>query len=193
MGWILRVFAKALVHFWSIVPAAGGSTPGSRNRNRFSFFIFSMTVVLLFELVFQWFNLIGIRPTVWTTGLLTALGFLFFSNTTIGVMRLQSEQFQVAPGRLIRDIAISIAFSIVAFALFYRSAGILATFTESAPPGWREHVYFSIVTFSTLGYGDFRPSPDARLIAGAQALLGTIHIGMIVGAAFFTLAAQNKD
>ena len=47
------------------------------------------------------------------------------------------------------------------------------------------------MTFSTLGYGDFRPSPDARLMAAAQALLGTIHIGMIVGAIFLTFSQDE--
>ena len=33
-------------------------------------------------------------------------------------------------------------------------------------------LYFSIVTFTTLGYGDLRPPPSLRLVAGAEAMLG---------------------
>jgi len=42
-------------------------------------------------------------------------------------------------------------------------------------------LYFSIVTFTTLGYGDFQPTHDLRLIAGTEALLGYVFLGLMVG------------
>lgn len=45
-------------------------------------------------------------------------------------------------------------------------------------------LYFSIVTWTTLGYGDFRPSPDARLFAASQAILGYVYMSILV-AKFF--------
>jgi len=53
----------------------------------------------------------------------------------------------------------------------------------------RDAVYFSAVTFSTLGYGDFRPCEVARIWAAGQAILGNLHLGLIVGAAFFFVQA----
>ena len=44
-------------------------------------------------------------------------------------------------------------------------------------------VYFSTVTFTTLGYGDYRPSPDARPVAALQAVLGYIYLGLLVATA----------
>jgi hypothetical protein len=44
-------------------------------------------------------------------------------------------------------------------------------------------LYFSVVTFTTLGYGDFQPHPDLRLLAGFEAVLGYIYLGLTVGAA----------
>ncbi len=35
-----------------------------------------------------------------------------------------------------------------------------------------DHLYFSFVTFTTLGYGDFRPVPGLRLLFGFEAFLG---------------------
>jgi len=46
----------------------------------------------------------------------------------------------------------------------------LADFSEAA--------YFSIVTFTTLGYGDVTLGPDWRLLAGIEAMVGIILIGM---------------
>ncbi|MDJ1007519.1 MAG: potassium channel family protein [Paracoccaceae bacterium] len=42
-------------------------------------------------------------------------------------------------------------------------------------------LYFSIVTFTTLGYGDFQPVPRMRLIASIQAILGYAFLGLLVG------------
>ena len=41
--------------------------------------------------------------------------------------------------------------------------------------------YFSIVTFATLGYGDFTPDPSYRLIAALQGIYGYIFLGTLVG------------
>ena len=40
--------------------------------------------------------------------------------------------------------------------------------------------YFSIVTFTTLGYGDFQPSEEARGYAAFQAVVGYVFLGMFV-------------
>jgi hypothetical protein len=42
-------------------------------------------------------------------------------------------------------------------------------------------LYFSIVTWTTLGYGDVRPSMDARFVAGSEALLGYIWMAFFIG------------
>ncbi len=42
-------------------------------------------------------------------------------------------------------------------------------------------LYFSIVTWTTLGYGDFHPTPDARIWASFEALLGYVFMGILVG------------
>ena len=42
-------------------------------------------------------------------------------------------------------------------------------------------IYFSVVTWTTLGYGDFHPSEQIRLLAASQALLGYVFLGVIVG------------
>ena len=170
-----------------------GSTPGSRARNAYSFFILGLGVLLFSELWLSWFTTIGLSPQPKFIGTLALFGFAFFYTTTIAVIRLRSNMFFVAPGRLLRDIAISVFFSVVSFALFYRTAGIIPTFDAKPPQEMTDFLYFSIVTFSTLGYGDFRPSPDARLMAAAQALLGTVHIGMIVAAAFLTFSQTPPE
>jgi voltage-gated potassium channel Kch len=43
-------------------------------------------------------------------------------------------------------------------------------------------LYFSLVTLTTLGYGDIVPvSPVARLAAGVEAAVGTLYIAILIG------------
>ena len=45
-----------------------------------------------------------------------------------------------------------------------------------------EFIYFSLVTISSLGYGDITPTtPIPRLLAGLQAATGTIYIAVFIG------------
>ena len=41
-------------------------------------------------------------------------------------------------------------------------------------------LYFSVVTFTSLGYGDIRPVGGARLLAGIESLLGVFAISLFV-------------
>lgn len=50
--------------------------------------------------------------------------------------------------------------------------------------GWWEHVYFSGVTFASLGYGDLVPhGPLARALAVFEGLLGITFLGMLIASA----------
>ncbi|WP_459190738.1 pentapeptide repeat-containing protein [Halosimplex sp. J119] len=57
---------------------------------------------------------------------------------------------------------------------------------EDAPPFWIAFIlfrslYFSMITFSTLGYGDIRPvGTAARWLAGVESLLGSILMALLV-------------
>lgn len=50
-------------------------------------------------------------------------------------------------------------------------------------------VYFSIVTFTTLGYGDYTPALDIQLLAASEALAGLIIFGLFIGVAANALHA----
>jgi hypothetical protein len=42
-------------------------------------------------------------------------------------------------------------------------------------------LYFSIGIWTTLGFGDVRPSPSARMLAASEAVLGYMFIGVYIG------------
>lgn len=75
----------------------------------------------------------------------------------------------IAEDESFRALAVSVTLLILAGSLFY-----------SIDQGWRllDSFYFSVMTLTTIGYGDFAPSGDlARLFTVAYALSG---IGLLV-------------
>lgn len=79
---------------------------------------------------------------------------------------------------------VAAATSIVAHAVAYLQIGL---FMPEQPGGSGEEasradaLYFSILTFTTLGYGDIQPLPGYRLIAALEALYGYFFLGLLVG------------
>jgi hypothetical protein len=52
-----------------------------------------------------------------------------------------------------------------------------------------DYVYFSVVTYTSLGFGDVYPIDNVRLISGVEALVGLLMIGW---SASFTYLAMEK-
>lgn len=68
------------------------------------------------------------------------------------------------------------------FANLYEAFGTIES-SGGAISGLWLHVYYSVVTFTTLGYGDFLPHGVAKIIAAFQASLGFLYFAVIVGVA----------
>lgn len=110
----------------------------------------------------------------------------FFLFVVILVPFRSSPEFLPNGQRLALDTLLSGLNWITVCGFHYLLTGI-------SPPdkvsGVYDHFYFSTVTFSTLGYGDFSPTPAARPIASIEAIVGNLHLGVLVAAAF--LVAGN--
>ena len=55
-----------------------------------------------------------------------------------------------------------------------------------------DYVYFSVVTFTTLGYGDMLPCPSARHTASALALTGFFLFPLLIAALFMRLTERRS-
>jgi len=54
-------------------------------------------------------------------------------------------------------------------------------------------IYFSLVTITTLGYGDIRPvDPIARVLAGFEAITGTLYVAVMIGSIVGAFSGQQK-
>lgn len=72
----------------------------------------------------------------------------------------------------------SLLIIISSFAKIYEWGGLLNS--KEAVYKYYDSLYFSIVTFTTLGYGDLTPHTDIRFFAGIEALLGYIMLGLLI-------------
>jgi hypothetical protein len=91
-------------------------------------------------------------------------------------------------------ISISALMTVIfAFASIYEKLGILSTSTGKVSHDPTICLYFSMVTITTLGYGDFVPSPPARLFAGSEAVAGLFLVAALIAvfARVFNRAESN--
>lgn len=88
----------------------------------------------------------------------------------------------VSLGWLIAALALTVsAFALVYYGLAHVGAGLLVfTFDTSARPNMLDALYFSIVTISSLGYGDIRPVGITRLVVGTEVVVGLAFFGLLV-------------
>ena len=81
--------------------------------------------------------------------------------------------YGLKPARVLR-VSLSV---ILLFSVIYFNYG-----PDGAKGDTLASVYFSIVTFTTLGYGDIKPVDElVRILCGIQALLGATLMGLFVG------------
>lgn len=73
--------------------------------------------------------------------------------------------------------------AIAQYATMYAMMGICSD-SDCLPANirhdWLSGLYFSIVTFTTTGYGDYHPQESGRLLAASEALAGYIFFGLFV-------------
>jgi hypothetical protein len=71
---------------------------------------------------------------------------------------------------------------ILFFANLYEVIGTITTHNEhEALTDLWDYIYFSVVTFTTLGYGDYIPIGYARIVASIQSLLGLGYFAFLIG------------
>lgn len=142
------------------------------------FLIFA--AVLLLSLVsgyFGWYSMV--------TAALLLIGFIIIVVMIPGLLNLSREWFWV----VFVLLAIQIAITILAFAFHYKSSGLIGS-DGVFRPSFYDALYFSVTTFTTLGYGDLQPIPGYRLTTSIEALFGMVS--MAVGASLIWLWCQEN-
>ena len=89
---------------------------------------------------------------------------------------------------------VSLVATFAVFALCYMSLGVLDSTVSPQQIGhdfWY-CLYLSVVTFTTLGYGDYTPVGIGRFLACLQALTGYVTLGLVASTAASLLQSAAK-
>jgi len=79
---------------------------------------------------------------------------------------------------------------IYAFAKLYEKYGLIHN--NEIIHSFSVSLYFSIVTWTTLGYGDYQPIENLHLWAASEALFGYIFMALLI-ASVMALLVKNKN
>lgn len=130
------------------------------------------------------------------TVFMLALGIAFVGGfVTLLTLRLRS--LLGGTSRLALEISLlaaQLVTLILAFAAIYRTLGLLDN-TGPVPATVNDFwtaAYYSVVTFTTLGYGDFYPMGAGRALAALQALTGYVVLGMVASAAASMISPNTR-
>ncbi len=86
-------------------------------------------------------------------------------------------------------IATIVLFAILFYLLTLTGNGIVFSYTDDRVSGFLDCLYFSVVTISSLGYGDIRPTGISKFACSAEVLLGFAFIGLLIA----KLASRKQD
>lgn len=117
---------------------------------------------------------------------------IFCLLLAVPIMMINAYLTRKLKARII-EISVIMSFylpiAIYAFAKLYEERGLL--FDNKVMHSFSSSLYFSIVTWTTLGYGDFQPTESVRLWAAAEAMFGYVFMAFLI-ACFGSLMLKER-
>jgi Ion channel len=89
------------------------------------------------------------------------------------------------------DLAVHAALLIIIYALIFKRMGLLLGSAKVEDPA--DFLYFSIITWTTVGFGDIVPTPSSRMFAASEALCGYVYMGLYLAIVLQVLAGYTKS
>ena len=135
-----------------------------------------------------WVSLASFLPTgLWRNVAIVAVGAGFAGAY---VYLLVSRIRDIYRGRNLLPVELGLALLnlaglLAAFGAVYAVLGVNDTTStpERVTHAYADAAYFSVVTFTTLGYGDLQPRGVARILACLEALIGYLVLGVLASTA----------
>ena len=110
-----------------------------------------------------------------------AAQFVLTCVTGLSLMTTVEGSAPLKRGQALAVLVLSTVVNILCHAAVHWSAGIINTTQNETVLDLGDFVYFSMVTFTTLGFGDLQPVSETRLAAAFQAMSGYLYLGLFIG------------
>ena len=81
--------------------------------------------------------------------------------------------------RPLRVVMAAVAVVLIYGIAYWALGGVVSAHSSAASDLWHS-IYFSGITFATVGYGDFYPAPHVRMLALSEGFLGAFTLGLFV-------------
>ena len=131
-----------------------------------------------------WYALASSLPEgIWRSSFTISLAFVFCAVFLWSLFHTL-QRIYGGQGILWQELARSVFnvfLLLLAFALIYQKIGIVDTTHDGKPLNYNFWIccYYSVMTFTTTGYGDFEPQGIGRVLASIQALIGYLVLGLM--------------
>lgn len=124
------------------------------------------------------------------------LSFTFLITTNIVcLLGLRALKMKVNYGNNYTLELIEVSFAcltnIIIFANIYCTTGL--KFDGGVVHSVRDSLYFSIITWTTVGYGDFTPVPELRIVTATEALLGYFYMAILIGSLMLSFTSKKQE
>ena len=100
-------------------------------------------------------------------------------------------------GKALISFIFTMVILVMSYADIYASSGLVIDMTARPEPipitTRHDAVYFSVVTWTTLGYGDLVPQGFCRTLAASEALIGNIFLGSFIVLLFMFLTTIRDN
>lgn len=167
---------------------------GDKNRGRRPHHVFrgalvgAIVALGAFELMLRVLHIPQDRAAI-------VLGVAMIPALIVGFIR-QVGALLSDPDRLPHTIGYAfgtLALIVVFFAFLYLELGIVSPASPGREVGsFFTCLYFSTSTITTAGLGEFVPTPEARIMAALEMVIGYVAFGIVTAASFFLIEHRSR-
>jgi hypothetical protein len=143
----------------------------------------SLTAIGFAAIVFGAVSAIGVHVPAWIllalSGALSAAMLVTLAYGLVGLIQSEGVTIQAVAGGLVTYLLVGLVFADVVGAVADFAGG--PYFAQGVDGTSGDHIYFSFITLTTTGYGDFTPRTEVgRSLSTLEVLVGQIYLVVVV-------------
>ena len=117
--------------------------------------------------------------------ILATNGFFVFFGRRLTKIRRPKEI-----SRYLAITVLAVVANILLFSLSYCLIGLSDGTSNLPVKDYWQSLYFSVVTWTTLGYGDYRPIGIGKAFAALEAMMGYLYMALLMGLFLFIVQTE---